>query len=748
MADLLQTECLQKDPTEDEIQSLLRQLETMEDVDNCEELQSQIMETIQGYPELLMAMKQFNNEHAFEKEKVEFERLKLEEQISMLEKVIENGIKQTTDLQEIHHVEVDDLHNQIINLQKQVAAHVRFIDEHCVDSEEIRAEMQQDIDRLVVELEEQTKASRTTDSLQQQVARLEQECAQSRELLNLAEQNQKRAEALLEARTEEKTAEVEDMNSQIQWFRNEYDSLLKKVVSLEEELSEKKSALEELSAVNAENQLHIKELELKSSGLQSQLENEEKRSAEQLQMLKNSLNEEQKTSSRQKSELEKIKTELEKLKSMLAKSKSENEELESVKSENYSLATELELGKFIQETAKSCDSDADTAAKFAFLQKQLERRTAAYDDLRRENLRLREAADRRKRRDKLHKSSSKSPSMSELSSDSLSGFSNNRKSKMTQRSTQEDGGSNCESEDGGYCSSLRSLTRSLQSSSMMSLDQTGLEWRSQSFSSLLSTSNSNSSPCASSTPTHCRPRRLVTLFNDSQGSMEELSEDEGSEDRVKKVYVKPQVSGGRPRAAPVSTRDAGCQANAPRLVSSKTQTASFTETETDLLSSARSMSDVRILSDFDTSKYVTPLRIREIQRKTSRTGHETERLSRQLEDKREDIRLLRKLIREKDQALAAKSAECANLKRELRGVQSPQFSQTSGSYKLNSNLSDLKINLKDETDPELYGHIDQIRPGQIQELKTVRKTIKDVDGKPVKYSTKVSVTCNKVAVFF
>jgi hypothetical protein len=43
------------------------------------------------------------------------------------------------------------------------------------------------------------------------------------------------------------------------------------VVSLEEELSEKKSALEEVSALNAENQLHIKELELKSSGLQSQV---------------------------------------------------------------------------------------------------------------------------------------------------------------------------------------------------------------------------------------------------------------------------------------------------------------------------------------------------------------------------------------------------------------------------------------------------------------------------------------------
>ncbi|CAG5094149.1 Oidioi.mRNA.OKI2018_I69.XSR.g13292.t1.cds [Oikopleura dioica] len=730
MADLL--ESLPKDPTEDEIQSLLAQLETMEDVDNCEELQSQIMETIQGYPELLQAMKQFNNEHAFEKEKVEFERLKLEEQISMLEKVIENGIKQTTDLQEIHHAEVDDLHNQIINLQKQVAAHVRFIDEHCVDSEEIRAEMQQDIDRLVVELEEQTKTNRTTDSLQQQVSRLEQESSRS----PFRSQNRR------------KTAEVEDMNSQIQWFRNEYDSLLKKVVSVEEELAVKKSALEELTAENAKTQLQIKELELKSSGLQSQLEDEEKRSAEQLQMLKNSLSEEQKTSSRQKSELEKIKTELEKLKSLLAKSKSENEELESVKSENYSLATELELGKFIQETAKNCDSEADTAEKFAFLQKQLERRTAAYDDLRRENLRLREAADRRKRREKLHKSSKSSNVLSSESSDSLSGYSgrkNHSKNQMVSRSSQEDGGSNCESEDGGYCSSLRSLTRSLQSSSMMSLDQSGLEWRSQSFSSLLSSSNS---PCASSTPLRS-PRRLVHSFNDSQGSMEELSEDEDSGERIKKVYVKPQVN-------------TAAAAAAPRLISSKTQT-SISEipelggiAQDSNLKSARSMSDIRIVSDFDTSKYLTPLRIREIHssRKTTRNGHEmTERLSRQLEDKREDIRLLRKMIREKDEALAAKSAECANLKRELRASSSSSSLSTPGSKMvhsnlLNSDLSDLKINLKDEGDPELYGHIDQIRPGQIQELKTVRKTIKDVDGKPVKYSTKVSVTCNKVAVFF
>ena len=180
----------------------------------------------------------------------------------------------------------------------------------------------------------------------------------------------------------------------------------------------------------------------------------------------------------------------------------------------------------------------------------------------------------------------------------------------------------------------------------MSLDQSGLEWRSQSFSSLLSSSNS---PCASSTPLRS-PRRLVHSFNDSQGSMEELSEDEDSGERIKKVYVKPQVSSGRAR---VPTRDQGCQVNttaaaAPRLISSKTQT-SISEipelggiAQDTNLKSARSMSDIRIVSDFDTSKYLTPLRIREIHssRKTTRNGHEmTERLSRQLEDKREDIRI-------------------------------------------------------------------------------------------------------------
>ena len=54
-----------------------------------------------------------------------------------------------------------------------VGNHVRFIDDHCVDSEEIRSEMQRDIDRLVNQLEDQEKSTRTSQSLQSQVQRLE-----------------------------------------------------------------------------------------------------------------------------------------------------------------------------------------------------------------------------------------------------------------------------------------------------------------------------------------------------------------------------------------------------------------------------------------------------------------------------------------------------------------------------------------------------------------------------------------------
>ena len=46
-----------------------------------------------------------------------------------------------------------------------MANHVRFIDDHCIDSEEIRAEMQKDIDRLVDQLEDQDKQGGWVDEV-------------------------------------------------------------------------------------------------------------------------------------------------------------------------------------------------------------------------------------------------------------------------------------------------------------------------------------------------------------------------------------------------------------------------------------------------------------------------------------------------------------------------------------------------------------------------------------------------------
>ena len=63
-----------------------------------------------------------------------------------------------------------------------MANHVRFIDDHCVDSEEIRTEMQKDIDRLVAQLEDQEKQNRTTSSLQTQVQRLEGNFVQNNDI--------------------------------------------------------------------------------------------------------------------------------------------------------------------------------------------------------------------------------------------------------------------------------------------------------------------------------------------------------------------------------------------------------------------------------------------------------------------------------------------------------------------------------------------------------------------------------------
>lgn len=126
------------------------------------------------------------------------------------------------------------------------------------------------------------------------------------------------------------------------------------------------------------------------------------------------------------------------------------------------------------------------------------------------------------------------------------------------------------------------------------------------------------------------------------------------------------------------------------------------------------------------------------------------RLQGQLEEKRNDIRALRQMIREKDEALARQSQDLKMAQREL--ARSERDAKKSRNFPTPTPIAeeghDLKINLKEGSDADAYGQIQQVRPGQIQELKTIRKVVKNLNGLPVKYSTKVSVKCQKVAVFF
>jgi len=461
-----------------EIQMILKKLEAMEQMEDSEELENEIMSTVQQYPELMSAMKSYNENHDFEKEKVEYERLKLEEQISMLEKVIEEGIKQTTELQEIHHSEVEDLHKQIINLQKQVANHVRFIDDHCVDSEEIRTEMQKDIDRLVAQLEDQEKQNRTTSSLQTQVQRLEGEMAELTTKLACAAEGERRAQEQLEIRKDERNTEVTDLQNEVSWFRGEYDQLLLKLNKCEEELSNCKSQLTEsqsqLTTVEAKMTLE----QTKNSELKNELEMNKKAEDEKIEILNLNLAEVKNVAETQKNELQYLKSELEKSKEIISKLSSRRESLSEEEREDFfsgmkkrksssdSLEDEINEAEEYESMTHNNDSlNIKMKKKLEYLEQKLEKKSNAFNELKRENLRLKDSVDRKKRT--LKKGDKLAQSMQDLSKDSTSD--QNKTRNYESRHSHEE----YDSEESGYVAShLGGSYQHIQSaSSLLSLDQ-------------------------------------------------------------------------------------------------------------------------------------------------------------------------------------------------------------------------------------------------------------------------------------
>ena len=86
------------------------------------------------------------------------------------------------------------------------------------------------------------------------------------------------------------------------------------------------------------------------------------------------------------------------------------------------------------------------------------------------------------------------------------------------------------------------------------------------------------------------------------------------------------------------------------------------------------------------------------------------RLQGQLEEKRNDIRALRQMIREKDEALARQSQDLKMAQREL--ARSERDAKKSRNFPTPTRIAeeghDLKINLKEGSDADAYGQIQQV----------------------------------------
>lgn len=443
-------------------------------------------------------------------------------------------------------------------------------------------------------------------------------------------------------------------------------------------------------------------------------------------------------------------------------------------------ALEVEKENMLARVA-TMSNEVTMKERLRLLEMKLERKAGAYDDLKKENIRLREAAVRKRNKERSERVS-KSNLKENFPTRSLTDLSEPKESRPIRRKHDSESPSKLwsthnnedalqyDSEDAGYCSSLRSFSRSLQSStSLLSLDQSGLNdhpihqryyngSRSYSSSNLrksesLTTINNHDSPkmerfdrffepTQTSTPKrlsfHSRSSSLTNEYKDCSSDCESVTE-------VHRVFLKPSKSKVQ-KPLMVSTS----------MQTDKTLTHSVKSQAAPMMVAARVQTSpdkvkyyLKPREEFNTDTYLPAQRIREITRRPRDVVREGDlsRLQDQIEDKRSDIRMLRQMLREKDEALARQNADLKILRREVSKKNNISRS-TPAILPKNDPGHDVSINLKEGDDADSYGQISQVRPGQIQELKTIRKTVKNVNGVPIKYSTKVSVKCQKVAVFF
>jgi len=406
--------------------------------------------------------------------------------------------------------------------------------------------------------------------------------------------------------------------------------------------------------------------------------------------------------------------------------------------------------------------------KLAYLEQKLEKKSSAFNDLKRENLRLKDCVERRKRTTFKKGNDKMTKSMNDLS-----------KTQQYDRQSNEE----YDSEESGYVASqIGGSYQHIQSaSSLLSLDQQPdsmpIRRQLRRFGShqqidegqLSSSSTSpvqNRKPMMTSTPKKqlirpdvkciecCRVANSSNITKVTPPEYTSFDSDKfinASKFQPKEVQRLDGVADGYTETcsfktqteAPI-THSIRCQAS-PRMVSSSVQTYEYNVPE-----------PKQIRPAFNTDHYIPE--------KSYTIGHhhtspniralDHSRLEGKLNDSRDEVKELRHRLRERDEAYSRQNAEIAILKRQLREqeremsrVRRLQGKPAYQAVAAPTGDADIAINLQDG-DHDDYGKIDQIQPGQIQELKTVRKTVKNVNGIPISYSTKVSVKCQKVAVFF
>lgn len=209
---------------------------------------------------------------------------------------------------------------------------------------------------------------------------------------------------------------------------------------------------------------------------------------------------------------------------------------------------------------------------------------------------------------------------------------------------------------------------------------------------------------------------ISSLFtNDSKDSSDTNCHSSDSESlaEVQKVYLKPLQKSKSQKPLMVTT---AVQTDQKITHSIKTQASPMMVTARVQTSPDKVKYYIKPREEFNTDTYLPAQRIREAARRPRDTVREGDisRLQEQLEDKRGDIRVLRQMLREKDEALARQNSDITNIKRQLSRHENRSRNAVVSAP--SDSGHDISINLKEGTDDDVYGQIQQVNYSTLTQM--------------------------------